>query len=221
MTKFSSLGSTGKPHLHVWTDKIFFLKKMDFFLLEWKRFCLTFLRISNFSSYSTVYFISEMWPKHISKLILLNNTAFSRWWINEIILSYITCRMSSWILSIGLKVQAKEYHIIMFMSVMLKTWKVLFGSFTDQVSHTRHTGIGRRKKGVTKITPLICHLAMKLRLSKVTAVHSTKVNCSARDTSVGHCYESDERRILKNKIVVDFRSREMPHVRADVSMFNP
>lgn len=160
--------------------RYFFLKKWIFFLFEWKRFCLTFLRFSNFSPYSAVYFISEMWPKHVSKTILLNNTAFSRWWINETILSYITCRMSSWILSIGSKVQAKEYHIIMFMSVMLKSWKVLFGSLTDQVSRTRYPGIGRRKKRVTKITPLICHLAMKLQLSKVThqsAQHQSELQC--------------------------------------------
>lgn len=162
-----------------------------------------------------------MWPKHVSKPILLNNTAFSHWWINEIILPYITCMMSSWILSIGLKVQNKEYHIIMFTSVMLKSWKVLFGSSTDQVSCTRYTGTGRRKKRVTKITPLICHLAMKLLLFKVTAVHHTKVNCSTRDTSVGRCYELDERWILKNKFGVDFRSGEMPHVYADISVFNP
>lgn len=123
-------------HISMFEMTRFFLE-MDIFLFDWKYFCLAFPGFSNFSSYSTVYFTLEMWPKHVSKPILLNNTAFSHWWINEIILSYITCMMSSGISSIGLKVQDEEYHIIMFMSVMLKSWKVLFGSFTDQVSCTR------------------------------------------------------------------------------------
>lgn len=34
MTKFSSLGSTGKPHIHVWTDKIYFFRNGHFFYLN-------------------------------------------------------------------------------------------------------------------------------------------------------------------------------------------